>query len=632
MRNRKNLTSPHNITALFKNAETELQKGNLLKSERLLRKILKVCPDHADTCHLLGIITGQLGQYKLSSQFFTRAIKSNPNQPAYYNNLSLNLLMGNRPEEALETCDQAIKINPQSAEAHKNRGDALRSLGRLEESLTEYNRAIQIKPLFAEAYNAYGSALKDLNHPLDAKAAYEQACSLKPQFAEAHYNLGIILSAIGSLNAAELSYRRALEPRPDYKKARSNLLFLLGAAAKLSPTGQLKEQQLWDNIHGEEGRMRPMSYRTRKPISGRRLRIGYVSPDLHGHAVSRFFEPLLTHHDPTHFEIFCYDARVLEADTTTGRLQNLAEHWRPISHKTDAELATLIHKDGIDILIDLAGHTGNNRLTTFTYRPAPIQATYLGYFASTGLSAIDYWITDEVLHPPDTSEQTVENIYRLPRCSHCYLPPENAPTVSPCPNDDDKVVFGSFSNLSKIVPEVIETWSQILGKLPGSRLLLTTKYLDDPKTRQLLLERFSQHGIQPEQLLMSCTPSTEEWLATYAKVDIVLDPFPRTGCTTTAEALWMGLPVVTLCGQRYAERASAMVLTATGLQETITHSPEEYIDKALKLARAPARRAELRSNLRKMMSQSELCDGASLTQAMETAYISMWNKFQSGSD
>jgi predicted O-linked N-acetylglucosamine transferase (SPINDLY family) len=298
-----------------------------------------------------------------------------------------------------------------------------------------------------------------------------------------------------------------------------------------------------------------------------------------------------------------------------------------VGDKSDAELARLVSEDGIDILVDLAGHTADNRLRAFTYRLAPVQASYLGFFAGTGLAAMDYWITDEVLHPSDTAELSSETIYRLPRCWVCYQPSELAPEVSPCPSSGDQVVFGSFSNLSKLAPEVIQTWSQLLHKLPGSRLLLMARALRDPKIRALLEQKFASHGIPQERLLLRHGAPYDQYYATYAEVDIVLDPFPRTGGTTTAEALWMGVPVVTLAGQRYVERISASKLTALGLEDLIANSQEEYIETALSLANDQHRRTTLRANLRKRMAQSPLRDGGDLAREMESAYRSMWERF-----
>jgi predicted O-linked N-acetylglucosamine transferase (SPINDLY family) len=392
----------------------------------------------------------------------------------------------------------------------------------------------------------------------------------------------------------------------------------------------LEEQRAWDRVQGRAGRLHRCAVRVRENHPERRLRIGYVSPDLHRHPVSYFFEPLLAAHDKTRFDVFCYaNHPSCYSDDVTQRLQSLSGHWRSVLGRSDQELARIIHDDGIDILVDLAGHTYGNRLRAFTYRPAPVQATYLGFFAATGLEAMDYWVSDEVLHPLDTQEQAVEQIYRLPRCWVCYLPPAGAPDVSPPPSRDVQVTFGSFNNLTKLSPEVIETWSQLLRQLEGSQLLVMDKPLGEIGTRQRLLEQFGGHGITADRLTLRSGAPFEQYLATYAEVDIALDPFPRTGGTTTAEALWMGVPVITLAGQRYVERISTSKLTAVGLQDLVASSREEYIRIALLLARNPSRRAELRGNLRDRMAKSPLCDAAGLANAMESAYESMWQRFLS---
>jgi predicted O-linked N-acetylglucosamine transferase (SPINDLY family) len=314
---------------------------------------------------------------------------------------------------------------------------------------------------------------------------------------------------------------------------------------------------------------------------------------------------------------------------TTQRLCGMAEHWRFAGSQSDAALARLIYEDGIDILVDLAGHTGGGQLGAFTFRPAPVQATYLGFFAGTGLAAMDYWITDEVLHPPDTPEQAVEEIYRLPRCWVCYRPPEDAPPVAPCPNTDERVVLGSFNGLSKLSPALIETWSQLLHALPGSRLLLMDKHFRETATQVRLVKRFEAHGVASHRLVLRKGAPFREYLAAYATVDIVLDAFPRTGGTTTAEALWMGVPVVTLAGQRYVERISASKLASIGLTALITTSRQAYLERAIAMAHDPGLRAVLRTTLRDRMAGSPLCDASGLARAMEAAFESMWMRYVS---
>lgn len=611
-----------------------------------------------------GLIAGQRKQYDIAARLIARAINNNPCQYIYYVNLGLALHSGGHLEEALtayrhatqlkpddieshniqanilntlgrldeaeDSLHHVLRLNPDLAGVHSNLGSVLLALGRREESEDSLRRALDLDPNYASAHCNLGFTLREMGRLVEAEDSLRRALELKPDLVEAYNTYGLVLMGLGRFGEAESSLRRALELNPGFTTAHDNLLFVLAAGVRLPPKSMLEEQRRWDAIHGSEGRMHPMPVRTIEPATERKLRIGYVSPDFRRNVISYFFTPLLAAHDRNRFEIFCYATHNRDlSDGTTERLQAMADRWRIVDMIDDNNLARLIHKDAIDILVDLTGHLKNNRLKAFTYRPAPVQASYLGFMAATGLEAMDYWITDEVLHPVDTPEQAVESIYRMPRCWVCYQAPLEAPDVAACPSPDDQVTFGSFSNLSKLSAEVIETWSQILHKLPGTHLLLMDGPLSDPKTRQLFVEQFASHGITPERLLIEKGAPLNEYLATYARVDIVLDPFPRTGGTTTAEALWMGVPVITLAGQRYAERISASKLTAIGLEDLITESRSGYIDKAVSLARDPGQRAELRSTLRKRMAQSPLCDGSSLASAMETAYLSMWEQYKS---
>ncbi len=653
----------NNPDGLFRDANTHFQQGRLAEAEVLVRKILADTPSHADAGFLLGLIAAKCGHIDTAVNLMTQSIKANPHNSGYYLNLGLILRGNGQFERAIVALEQAIKIKPRFIEAHHKLGDVLQELGQFDEALKSYDRASKLQPqnvsihksraflLWAlgrgeeslevckrvtmlapgdsGGYYNLGKALNSLSHLVDAVSAFDRAIKIKPDYADAYSDLGGCFKEMCRLDEAEACFRRAIEIMPENTIAHSNLLFLLSARLKLSPNEMLEELRHWDEVHGREGRQHLLPLKAGDFTPGNRLKIGYVSPDFRIHAVSNFFEPILKAHDKSQFEIYCYATHdESRSDATTGRLRQLSEHWHFSGRMNDFELAQLIHNDGIDILVDLAGHTGGSALKTFSYRPVPVQASYLGYFASTGLEAMDYWISDEMAHPIDTDEPSTEHIYRLPRCSLCYLPSDKAPPVSPCPSTTDQVTFCSVSDIAKLTPEVIETWSRILQALPESQLLLTTRALSEPKNRQLILDRFAKHVISDKQLRMHSTLSHKEWLENYAQVDIILDPFPRTGTTTTSEALWMGVPVITLAGSRYVARASATVLNAVGLDELITDSRESYIDKAVSLARDPEHRTKLRASQREMMQNSPLRDGKGLALAMEDAFRNMWKESQ----
>jgi predicted O-linked N-acetylglucosamine transferase (SPINDLY family) len=652
----------NNINLLLQHAIAHLQQGRFEEAGAIAQQIIAKAPQNGDANLLLGVVASQRGDHDFAEKCMACAIRDNPDQPLYHFNHGIALKNGHRPEQAVLAYERTIQLKPDYAEAYNNLGGVLRDLNRTDEALSAYNGAVQhrpdygmaynnrgmtladlaqfnealldfqratrLMPRFADAYNNCGNVLQKLNRYDEAEDYVRRALSVKPNFAIAHANLAHILNKTGQFQEAEKCLRRALQLSPELAIAHSNLLFLLASTVTLPADVLFEEQRNWDRIHGIEGRTNALPAVLKDPASDRRLRIGYVSPDFRNHAVNYFFEPLLTAHDRSRFEIFCYACHnARESDSTTDHLREIAEHWRFLTGKSDQEAAQLIRDDRIDLLIDLAGHTANNRLKIFTYSPAPVQITYLGYIASTGLEAMDYWITDNVLHPDPTEEKCIETLYRLPRCWVSYKPSDQAPEVAACPNPDDHVLFGFLSCSSKMTESTIETWSNILNALPDSRLLLMDGSLAGDKIRKQVTDRFANYQIPPERLLLRPNASMREYLSTYNEIDIVLDTFPRTGGTTTAEALWMGVPVVTLAGKRYAERISASKLTAVGLEQLIADNREDYVRIAVALARNSAFRIELRAQLRRRMAQSPLCDTESLAREIELAYRAMWEKY-----
>ena len=621
----------NDLFRLFHEAVTHFQQGRHSEAEELLRRILDANPVHVDANHLLGVIAGMRGDFDLAEALISKAITHGPPQALCHFNLGLAMFGGGRLKEALAAFDEGILLDSDQADFHNRRGVVLQEMGRLDDSLLALDRAIHLQPGLAGAHNNRGITLRKLDRLNEARHSYDRAIDLSPDYKEAYTNRGHVLKELGYPEEARHDYRKALDLNATFTAAHSNLLFLLAAEANLPPEEMLGQLRHWDDIQGEEGRSHPLPVRTVDTTPERKLRIGYVSPDLRMHSVSYFFAPLLVTHDRNRFEVYCYAARRSAlSDDVTERLRAISDHWRFVYELSEAQLARQIYDDRIDILVDLAGHTGGNRLQAFTYRPAPVQATWLGFFSGTGLRAMDYWITDEVLHPADTRELSVEKISRLPRCWVCYEPPVQAPAVAPCPNRDGRVMFGSFSNLSKLTPGVIETWSRLMRELPRSQLLLMDKTLNEAITRERIRGQFERHGISSLRLVLIPGAPFREYLSTYARVDIVLDPFPRTGGTTTAEALWMGVPVVTLAGTRYVERISASKLMAVGLEDMITTSRDEYIETAIALANDPDRRSDLRANLRGRMERSPLCDATGHARAMEAAYTAMWEDYLAG--
>ncbi len=362
-----------------------------------------------------------------------------------------------------------------------------------------------------------------------------------------------------------------------------------------------------------------------------KLKIGYVSPDFKRHPVGKFIAPIIKHHDHQKFEIYCY-GEIKKVDEITEEIKASCDHWRSTLGLTDAEVIEQIKQDQIDILIDLAGHTDDNRLPIFFSKPAPIQASYLGYFATTGIPTIDYWITDHHLHPVDTEEKTSETIWRLPRCYVAYQPSPEALEVNPLPAlSSEYITFGCLNNFSKLNPFLLSLWAKILQALPQSRLILKSHYhnLDDPEEKQSVELFLQEQGLNLEQVELIDSPTlAEDYFALYHRIDIHLDTFPYNGCTTTCDALWMGVPVLTLAGDRKIQRMGNSLLQAIGLGDWIAHSPEEYVNKAITFAQDLEAIAQLRTSLRERFQKSQLGDIEGLTLALENAYQQMWKKLE----
>ena len=599
--------------------------GQLKEAEAVYRKILKKEPNHPDALHLLGWLAHQAGDNQGAIKLISMAITANAHNRLYCFNLGNIYMSLGDWEMACRAFEKTLKLSPDFAEACNNLGSALRNLNRSEHAIEQYRKAIQLKPEFSEAYYNLGNALREQGLLEDAINSYYTAIRIRPDYAKTYNNLGNALRDIGNIDAAIESYKKALKIAPDFNQAHSNLLFQLSYNVLRTPAEMLTAHREWDLRHGglDKAHTFPHSH---GGDPDRRLRIGYVSPDLKRHAVSTFFEATLRAHDREQVEVYCY-AEVGLPDAVTARLKALADNWCVTVGQSDEQLAHTIHGDKIDILVDLAGHTAHNRLKIFTYKPAPVQVSYIGYCTTTGLATMDYWITDETLHPTQTEELAVETIYRLPRCWVSYQPSGDAPEVVARPAGG-AITFGSFNSLFKLTPQVIEIWSRILQSVPGSRLFLKTSQLTSPEVCAGLQDKFAAHGIGAERLELKS--SSADYLAAYGEIDIALDPFPRTGGVTTTDALWMGVAVVTLSGQRYIERQGASILTAVGLEELIAKTEEAYIAKAVAWRKIMPAGVKYGQAYARGWWPHRCVMGRGLAHALERAYREMWHSWCAG--
>ena len=605
--------------------------GRLEDAAACYRKAVALKPDFAEAYGNLGSVFKDLGRLEDAVSSYRRAIKIKPDSSDTYINLGIALNGLGQLEEAAASYRKAAEIKPDSALAHFNLGNALKDAGRFEEAMASYKRAIEIKPDFAGVHNNLGGVLKNFGQLDAALASYHKALELKPDFAEAYNNVGGVLKDLGRLDAALDSYRSALKFKPDFAEAYSNLLFLYSYNALIDPQEYLAMARNWEQacVPAPERQAARQRIFQRRPLAGRRLRVGYVSGDFRQHAVSYFIEQLFAHHDRARIEIFAYPTQGVR-DAVTERLQGMVDHWVPVAGIPDASIRDRIEADGIDILIDLSGHSSNNRLGVFARRAAPVQAYYLGYFASTGLTEMDYWIGDPILSPPEMDSHFSEQVWRLPRISWSY-DGKDAPVPAWRPDPDGNVWIGSFNNLGKLTPATLALWARVLHALPEGRLLLKAKELNDAGNRQRILEVMGGHGIQPGQIELQDRSATPNWhghMAYYDRLDIALDPVGAMGgVTTTFDALWMAVPVIALQGDRVASRATAAIVGALGHTEWAVRSEAEYIDRAVSLARDAEQRKSLRYAQRERMASSPLCDAKGLAASMENAYEEMFERW-----
>ena len=443
----------------------------------------------------------------------------------------------------------------------------------------------------------------------------------------AYNNLGNVLLDRGQLNEAEIYFRRALQIKPDYSIAYSNLLFNMNYNSRHNPQDIFSEHLLFAKKFAEP-LSSAISPHTNEREPNRRLRIGYCSPDFRRHPVAYFIEPVLVAHNREHFEVFCYSDS-LSSDEVTRRIQEHTDQWQSIVGISDEKVAELIQKDNIDILIDLAGHTAKNRILLFARKPAPIQVSWIGYLATTGLSTIDYKIVDNYTDPIGKTEQFyTETLIRLPESFLCYLPDRDSPEVGPLPAlSTGHITFGSFNNFSKVTPEVFTLWARVLNELPESRLILKGKSFSDETTCQYAINMFTERGISAERITLQSWDPSPKHLESYNLVDIGLDTFPFNGATTTCEALWMGVPVITLAGTAYHSRAGISLLSNIGLPELVAKTHDEYIGIAINLASDIEKLQLLRKSLRDRMSHSPLTDAKRFTANLEMCYRKMWENW-----
>lgn len=651
----------------FALAQQHHRAGRLSEARGIYQQIIVRQPDHADSLHMLGMLARDAGQYEAALNWTYRALAAKPDLADAHYTLGLILKKMGRLDHAIEAYQNAIRLQSNYAEVFNSLGIARRETGKLPDAIKAYRDALSIKPKFPEAWYNLGIALRAIGNDTEAAGAFRQAIALRPNYGEAYNELGLTLLDQSKLLEAAAQFRQAIQfsprdPRPQgnlagvlfqlrqhpeglvhYQRAvelapasasdGSNLLLALNYPDGIDPKAIFAEHLRWADQHAKSADATGFQASTvpapmhegQDPATARRIRVGYLSPDFRRHSVSHFIEPILAAHDRTRFETFVY-SDVSRPDAVTARLRQHVDLWKDISRLGDDQVVESIRADRLDILVDLAGHTGGNRLPIFTRRLAPVQVSYLGYPNTTGLprQLMQYRLTDEIADPPGLSEAIhTEFLARLPGSFLCYRPALDAPAVAPPPSaqNNDVVTFGSFTSMTKLTAAMLQTWSQILHRLPTARLLIKNNSLADAQAAESLRKDFERLGVFADRLILtSAVASHDQHLARYAEMDIALDTYPYNGTTTICDALWMGIPVITLAGDVHRSRVGASLLNAVGLQELIARTRQQYIDLAVALAENQERRAILRTELRDRMRQSPLMDEAGFTRRLEEKY------------
>lgn len=597
-------------------------QGKLVEVENKAQALTIQYPTCAPIWKLLGASLHLQGKNGLPA--LRRALELQPTDALSHSNLGNALKDIGQFDEAVLCYRRGLQLNSALPGIHYNLGLALMDLGKFDDAVACYRQALTLKPDYAEIHSDLGNALAKLGKTDLAFASYRKALALKPDYAEAHYNLGNILQDLGQLDNALSSYRHALALQPNFPKAHSNLLFALNYTARYPAAYCLEKAQEYGQI--VTGNVPGRFTAWQCSAQPARLRVGIVSGDLRNHPVGYFLENLVKHLDASRFELIAYSNNVKE-DALSARIKPYFSAWRILTDLSDEAAARLIHADGVHALIDLSGHTRHNRLPVLAWKPAPLQISWLGYFATTGMAEVDYFIADRTGVPDAARQQFTEAIYYLPDTRLCFTPPQSALPVSPLPaRGNGHVTLGCFQSLPKVGDDVLSTWGKILAAIPTARLRMQCPQLGEAAQVTRLIERLQAQGIDPARVSMHGMMPREAYLSAHAEVDFILDTFPYPGGTTTCEALWMGVPTLTLAGDSLLARQGASLLTAAGLESWVTSSTEEYIAKAIALANDAIKLAALRNSLREQVLNSPLFDAPRFAQNFATALECIWAK------
>ncbi len=622
--------NPEDFLAYYYLAKILNSNKNYTEAEKNCRKAITFKYDMATAHDQLGVAL--LGQEKFlaAEDSFNTALLLDPEMVDAHNNLGITLNRQGKHADAHLSYRRAIKLNPTLANAYINMATNFISQNLFAEAETLCRKGIELDPQLDLAWSNLGLVLHHQERQEEAKVILEHAIALNPNTPEAHNNLGFTYKELGMLGLAVEHFRKAVELRPSMTFAYSNILFIAGYHAQLSPEEALDEAKRYGALVSAQARSRYTTWNCQllSNNTDKKIRVGFVSGDLKKHAVAFFLIGLLQHIDKNKFELIAYPTQPKE-DDITALLKPHFIKWEPIYSKNDRDAAEIIHQDAPHILFDLSGHTAHNRLPMFAYKPAPIQITWVGYPATTGMAEMDYILADQYLVPIGQEHQFVEQVLRFPEISGCFTPLVEDIPVNELPAlNNGYITFGCFNNLVKMNDEVVATWSQILHSVPNSKLYLQAKQLSEASVLKRTYERYAEHGIAPDRLILEGTTARLDYFKSYNKIDIALDPFPRPGGTTTADTLWMSVPVLTRKGYDYWSRIGESLAHSVGQPEWIAEDTEDYIHKAVYFAADTDSLRKNRLTLRTKVISSPLFDASKFTHNLEQALTRMVDELQ----
>lgn len=570
-----------------------------------------------------GIALLRLGQPEVAIPAFQAAIRLDPRDANAHHRLGQALMGAGDLAGAERSLLQAIKLNPTQVAYHLALAEALSQGNRVEEAIKVCRKACNIAPKHLLLLNYLASLLFKMKREADARKVMANAQRIDPDHPETLRNLAELAALQGHADEAVAYLRKAVAADPENLSIRSSLIFHLNYLPEISAEEIRQEAEVFGAIAGKGTPLAPLP----RSKGGQAVRVGLVSSDLRDHSVGFFLYGLLPEMKAQGLEIFAYTTSSI-FDSTSRHIRQCVDKWTSICGMADQLAAKTIQQDQIDILIDLSGQTSGNRLAIFAYRPAPVQiASWIGFSTTSGMAAMDYMLADPHVAPPGEESNFTETLWRLPRTYQCFSPPHDAPAFQPAPClQSGQITFGSLNNLAKMTDPVVAVWAEILTAVKNSKLLLRTSQMKNPEVRKAVQDRFARHGITPDRLILMEPGNRQEALATYGRIDIALDPFPYTGGTTTAEALWMGVPVVTLRGDRFSARMGVGMLCNAALPEWVANSPGDYVAKAVAFASDQPAIAALRQELQANLAQQPLFNTHAFAKDLAEAFQAMLAK------